>query len=117
MPLRVVVTSGTVADCKLAKALINGFEAEHLLADRGYDSNTIVQLAINAGMNVVIPPRKNRIVQREYDSHIYKVRHLVENAFLWIKRWRSVATRYAKNTSSFLAIVQIACLVLWLKIF
>ena len=34
-------------------------------------------------------------------EHLYKLRHLVENAFLHLKRWRGIATRYAKNLSSF----------------
>lgn len=42
------------------------------------------------------------------------MRHLVENAFCKLKGWRGIATRYAKKTSSFLAIVQIRCLILWL---
>jgi len=41
---------------------------------------------------------------------------LVENAFLHLKQWRGIATRYAKNLSSFLAAAQIRCWVLWLKI-
>lgn len=64
-------------------------------------------------MKAVIPPRKNRKVLREYDKSIYKTRHLVENAFLYLKRWRGIATRYAKNTSSFLAAVHIRCIALW----
>ncbi|MGD9888160.1 MAG: IS5/IS1182 family transposase, partial [Halothiobacillaceae bacterium] len=35
---------------------------------------------------------------------------------LHLKRWRGIATRYAKNLSSFVAAIQIRCLVLWLKI-
>ena len=69
-----------------------------------------------AGMKAVIPPKKNRQVQREYDHDIYKERHLVENAFEKLKRWRGVATRYAKNTASFLAAVHIRCLIIWLGI-
>jgi len=87
-----------------------------LLADRGYDSNEIIEKAVSQGMNVVIPPKKNRRVQREYDDYLYKLRHLVENAFLHLKRWRGIATRYAKNTKSFVAAVQIRCLVLWLNV-
>ncbi len=67
-------------------------------------------------MKAVIPPRRNRKVVREYDNALYKVRHLVENAFLHLKRWRGIATRYAKNTASFLAAVQIRCIALWAKI-
>jgi transposase len=68
------------------------------------------------GMRPVIPPRKNRKEQREYDKDLYGIRHLVENAFLHLKRWRGIATRYAKNAASFLAAVQIRCIALWVNI-
>ena len=116
MPVRVIVTAGPAADCTQAPKLIEGLDAAHLLADRGYDSDDIVIQAQDQGMVPVIPSRKNRKVQREYDKNIYKLRHLVENAFLHLKQWRGIATRYAKNSASFLAAVHIRCLVLWLNI-
>ena len=88
----------------------------HLLAAKGYDSDSIVAKAEEQGAQPVIPPRKNRKQPREYDKALYKLRHLVENAFLHLKRWRGIATRYAKNLSSFVAAVQIRCLALWLAI-
>ena len=91
-------------------------DAGHLLADKGYDSDVIVEQARSQGMQPQIPPRKNRKEQRQYDKDLYKLRHLVENAFLHLKRWRGVATRYAKNSASFLAAVQIRCLALWMHI-
>jgi len=97
--------------------LISGIEADFLLADRGYDTNEIISFALDSNMEVVIPPKKNRVEQREYDKAIYRLRHLVENAFLHLKRWRGVATRYAKNTASFLAAVQIRCIALWAKVY
>ncbi|MDD5698402.1 MAG: IS5/IS1182 family transposase, partial [Victivallaceae bacterium] len=36
--------------------------------------------------------------------------------FMALKRWRGIATRYAKRTASFLAAVQIRCLAVWAKI-
>jgi transposase len=116
MPLRVIITKGTEADCTQAGSLIEGLKAENLLADKAYDTDEIVKNAQARGMNVVIPPKSNRKVQRKYDKGTYKFRHLVENAFLHFKQWRGVATRYAKNTSSFLAIIQIRCFVLWANI-
>jgi transposase len=110
------MTDGTTADCTQASKLIGGISAEHLLADKGYDSDEIVAKAQSQGMAAVIPPRKNRKIQREYDKNLYKLRHLVENAFLHLKRWRGVATRYAKNTSSFMDGAQIRCIVLWANI-
>ena len=115
MPVRVIVTSGTVADCSQSSALIDGISAEHLLADRGYDANAIISQAKNQGMSPVIPPKRNRKEQREYDKALYKARHLVENAFLHLKRWRGIATRYAKTLASFTAAVQIRCIALWLN--
>ncbi len=90
--------------------------AEHLIGDKGYDSDALITQARAQGMQAHIPPRKNRKVQREYDRHLYRQRHLVENAFLHLKQWRGIATRYAKNLSSFLAAVKIRCLVLWMAI-
>jgi transposase len=110
---RVNITAGTVADCTQADKLIEGIQAEHLLADKGYDSDAIVAQATKQGMKAQIPPRKNRKTQRSYDKNLYKLRHLVENAFLHLQRWRGIATRYAKSPSSFLAAVHIRCIALW----
>jgi transposase len=96
--------------------LIDGIVAETLLADRAYDTNEIIGYAKEKEMQVVIPSKKNRVEQREYDEYIYKLRHLVENAFLKLKRWRGVATRYTKTTSSFKGAVVTCCILQWLRI-
>ena len=57
-PVRFIVTSGTVADCSQAKDLIKDTGTKYLLADRGYDTNAIIEAAQNAGMEVIIPPKK-----------------------------------------------------------
>ena len=116
MPIRFTVTEGTRADCTQAGALIDGFKSDYLLADKAYDTQAILDKAKSQGMAIVIPPKKNRKEQRGYDKHLYKIRHLVENTFLHLKRWRGIATRYAKNTRSFVAAVQIRCLMLWTEI-
>ena len=51
---------------------------------------------------------------KDFNKNVYKLRHLVENAFLHLNRWKSIATRYAQNSALFLAAAQIRCLVLWL---
>ena len=91
-------------------------QADYLIADKAYDSQGVLDLAEKQEMEPVIPPRKNRKEQRAYDKHLYKMRYLVENAFLRLKEWRGIATRYAKNTASYLAAVQIRCLFHWLSI-
>ncbi len=86
------------------------------MADKAYDTDAIVQQAQDQKMRVVIPPKRNRKQQRSYDAHLYKQRHLVENAFLHLKRWRGIATLYAKNAASFMAAVHIRIMMIWAKI-
>ncbi|MEO8342150.1 MAG: IS5 family transposase [Nitrospirota bacterium] len=112
LPLRVVVTQGTVADCTQPGRLMEGIAAVPLIADTGDDSDAIVDQATSRGLHAGIPPRKNRLPPRPYAQERYKLRHRVENAFLHLKRWRGIATRYAKHTASFLAAVQIRCIAL-----
>lgn len=109
------MTSATIADCSCALSLIEGFETEVLFADRGYDTNKILEYAQQHHIKAVIPPKRNRKEQREYDKELYQYRHLVENAFLHLKRWRGIATRYAKNASSFLAAIHVRCIALALS--
>lgn len=90
--------------------------AQCLLADKGYDTNAIAERAQAAGIQVVIPPKSNRTRPRDYDAYLYRLRHLVENAFLKLKQWRGIATRYAKRSASFLSAVQLRCAILWANI-
>ena len=111
-----LLTAGATADCTQGRALIAGLTAECLLADKGYDTNGMLAAAAERGMQAVMPPRSNRREQREYDRDLYQARHLVENGFCNFKRWRGVATRYAKKAASYLANCQIRAIALWTKI-
>lgn len=91
-------------------SLLEGLKIKVLFADRGYDTNKILNYAQENNIKAVIPPKCNRKEQREYDKELYKHRHLVENAFLHLKRWRGIATRYAKNATSFLAAIHVRCI-------
>ena len=117
MPVRLAVTEGTFGDCSQALPLIEGIEAECLLADKAYDTNEIIATVRELGMDPVIPPKSNRREKRDYDRALYKLRHLVENGFLEFKQWRGVATRYAKRTASYLTICQLRAVMIWSKLF
>lgn len=66
------------------------------------------------GSEAVIPPRRGRRVERSYDSDLFKSRFLVEQFFARIKRCRRVATRYDKLAVTFLGMVLLACILVWL---
>ena len=42
--------------------------------------------------------------------------YLVENYFLSLKRWRGIATRYAKTSDAFIAAVHVRCIAIWAAI-
>lgn len=98
----------------MAHALIEGVIADYLLADKGYDSQDFVDAAEEAGMVPVIPSRRNRIEPRAYDPVLYRERNQIERLFNRLKNCRRLATRYEKTARNFLAVLQIAGLMLWL---
>lgn len=94
---------------------MEGITANHVLADKGYDSDAIVQIIESNGAGVVIPPRANRLVQRLCDFALYCERNLVERFFNKIKHYRAVATRYAKRKRNYMAFVTLVSVMLWIK--
>ncbi len=92
-----------------ADQLLPGVGADALLADKAYDADERV-LAVLAAADVtaVIPPKRNRVVPREYDRERYKARHLIENFFQKLKQYRAIATRYDKLARNFLAGIHLA---------
>jgi transposase len=114
-PLRIFLTAGNVNDIVPATALIEGLFGDKLLADRAYDANKLIELATRQQMEIVIPPTAQRLIQREYDHHAYKERHLIECFFEKLKEFRHVATRYDKLSIAFRASVMIAACLIWLQ--
>lgn len=62
----------------------------------------------------MIPTGSARFRKRKIDEHLYKERHLVENFFCKLKRYRRVATRYDKHAANYLGFVLFACIRVWL---
>ena len=55
-PLRFILTGGQQHDITQAEGLIDGYEGEYVLADKGYDSQGFRQHILERGMTPVIPP-------------------------------------------------------------
>jgi transposase len=115
-PFRLILTPGNVADVKAAPVLLEQpTGAQHLLGDKGYDSDALREQLRSEGVAPVIPGRSNRKTPVVLDKERYKDRHLVENAFCRIKDFRRVATRYDKLAINFLSTVALAVvLAYWL---
>jgi transposase len=110
------LTGGQASDLAGADALLPGVAAEMVIADKGYDAEARVLAPLReAGKVAVIPPRRNRTEQREYDRDLYEARHLIANFFCKLKPYRAIATRYDKTARNFLAAVYLAATVILLN--
>jgi transposase len=113
-PLRLLLTEGQASEYGQANALIDSFEAEYVLADKGYDSDEFVKKIESQGAVAVVPPRSHRLSRREYDKDIYKERNLVERLFLKLKSFRRIATRYERLAVNYSSLLHLVATVIWL---
>lgn len=115
LPIRLIGSPGQRNDIAFAHDLIDGFETVAALADKGYDADHLCEKITQAGARLVIPPRRNRKVQRPYDAELYKERNRIERFFNKLKQFRRVATRYDKLLANFMGFVKLAAIAIWLK--
>ncbi len=114
-PLRLLLTAGQCHDSPLAAALIEGFEPQALIADKGYDSAALIKAVTARGIEAVIPPKKNRAEARGYDRHLYRERHLIECFIGKIKQYRRVFSRFEKLSKNYLGFLSFVSALIWLR--
>ena len=98
-PIKIILSKGQVHDVTIAPTLIADLKAEVVMADGAYDSDKFREKIKRQGSRACIKPRKNRKEEK------YKERHLV----------RRIATRYDKLAKRYLAFIQVACILIWIK--
>ena len=114
-PLELALTGGQVHDVTQAPGLLIGKQAERVIADRGYDADSLIEQIEQQGAEAVIPPRKNRKHPRNYDRHAYKERHLIECLFSKLKQYRRVFSRFDKLARNYWSFLCFACALIWLR--
>jgi transposase len=92
-----------------AETLLKGVAAEHVIADKGYDSDALRQTIRSQGGRPVIPSRQGHRYRR-HDAERYKLRNVVERFINRLKHFRRVATRYEKHAENFFGFVCLASL-------
>jgi hypothetical protein len=70
--LRFILTSGQADEFTQAPKLLTGYRPKAVLADKGYDSDTVIARICRQGALSVIPSIKHRRVQRDYDKRLYR---------------------------------------------
>lgn len=112
--MRWLLTGGQSTDIVQASALIENFSPKVIIADKGYDADNFIATIQKSGAKAVIPPKSNRLVQRDYDHHWYKDRNLIERFFNRIKQFRRIATRYEKLDRNFIGMLNLVFIFIWL---
>jgi len=98
-----------------APELIDFARGPAVVGDAGYDSNDFRAELRARGLKPVIASRPDRKRKLPKDRALYQMRYLVEVFFHNLKRFRGIATRFEKTRASYLAMVHIGCICLWLK--
>jgi transposase len=95
--------------------MLEGLKCRHVVADRGYDANALLDLIRASGAKPHIPSTSQRLIHRSVNRRIYRQRNLVKRLFCKLKHFRRVATCFDKLARNFLATVALASARLWIR--
>jgi transposase len=108
--------------CYLEELVAAGYRGRWpawLLGDRGYSAPRIRRWLEEHGIRPVIPYRKDEVRLRPslpaLDRERYRCRNVIERAIGKLKQCRSIATRFDKLAQSFLAMLKLACMQIYLR--
>jgi transposase len=112
--VQISLAEGQRADVKAAEA-IQTPEGKRVVADKGYDSDSLRNRFAAEGATTSIAPKSNRRSKVPFHRGYYRLRHRVENLFQRLKRFRAVGTRYDKSDVHFGGGVYLSAVIDWLK--
>jgi len=114
-PLKFLLTAGQRHDITQAKNLIDDIKNTTVIADTAYDANDFIETLHSKQCEPEIPSRRNRKEPRYCDKHLYAERHTIECFFGKVKHFRRVFSRFDKSARSYLAFLQFAGMLIWLR--
>ena len=116
-PVYLMLSEGQRNDINFALPVLEhiNIEGSSVLADRGYDSQNLIDYIYENGGEPTIPSKKGAKFERRCDWWLYKERHLVEKYFLKLKGFRRIATRYDKLAYTYMGFVCLASILIWIK--
>jgi transposase len=114
-PLRLLLTPGQAHDSTQAQNLLDGLDCDHAIADRAYAAQSFLDWLVERDILPVIPPHQRAKLVREYDTWLYRERHLVECLVNKFKHFRRVFSRFDKLASRYLGFLHFVGALLWLR--
>jgi putative transposase len=124
-PLAVVIAGANCHDTKLlaetlAAIIVQRLDGtperpHHLCLDQGYDNPTGHQAVADHHYL----PHLRRIGEEKLDSDAQKTyparRWVVERTLAWLSKCRAILVRYDKKSANHLALIKLACALLWYR--
>jgi transposase len=110
--VRFVLMPGHRFDTVGVAPLIDGLAFDGFIADKAFDSNSIIADLNERGAKIVISQHPRRASPLPIDAEIYKWRHLIENFFCKLKEFKRIAMRADKTDQSFAANIHLAAAVI-----
>jgi putative transposase len=124
-PVAVVVTGANVHDSLLLQDALEAVIVEppdpatheqHLCLDKAFDGAPSEATAEVFGYT----PHVRRIGEEKLDATTKRKKHparryVVERTISWLNRCRGILIRYEKKAENYLAVVQLACALLWYR--
>jgi transposase len=106
--VRFILLPGQRFDTVGVPPLLDGIDFDGLIADKAFDSNSIIANLHERGAKIVISQHPRRAQPLLIDAEIYKWRHLIENFFGKLKEFKTIAMRADKTDQSFSALIYLA---------
>lgn len=123
-PLALLLSAGQRHESKLLEPLmeeggVRGAGSSRtgpgrVVGDKGYSHGRIRHYLARRGIASVIPLRSDQGHDPGFDREAYRQRNRVERLIGRFKQWRRIATRYEKRAATYLAMLTLASIVLWL---
>ena len=122
-PLGVVVAAANVHDSKLLEATIEAIVVErpdpdeqeqHLCLDNGYAGQAVREVAARHDYEPHVRPIQEEKPKGAVRRHRSR-RWVVERTLSWLSKCRSILVRYAKKSSNYLGLIQLACILIWYR--
>jgi len=111
-PHEVTLVDATL-DCSFCDEL-----PQRLIGDKAYDSDELdARLEASQGIEMIAPNRKNRgKTQDGRPLRRYRRRWKIERLFAWMQNFRRIVVRYEFHAENYLAMVQLACIIILLRL-
>lgn len=124
-PLGAVVAAANVHDTKLLEQTLKAIvverpkpteeEPQHLCLDKGYDNPTGREAVEEQGYVPHIRRIGEEKMAPDGEKRYPARRWVVERTLAWLSKCRAILIRYEKKASNYLALIKLACALLWYR--